>query len=677
MAKITKKTTGLSIGTILKAINIKENTPFILNKFYRITDGDGVGALFVGGYSDIELTMHELGDYFEHIETLDDIVDLESKVLLIKQIFKQFKELSEDSGEEIIEEALINESIAFIAQDEVYQGDEIELRFICDKMNITMVEQCSCCGKTLMPDDECYEDDLNDGAALCDHCSIFNEETDMYQKTVHQDVIEKITGLKFSPHIGNIGSTVEEFNHWLNRYKLAFSYSEESSKQNFIDFINGCTEFNICDCCGLIEKSSELYWIIDDDKTTQFIARALDAHAVCNECYNVFKNRPLIDLSIIVQRIKENSMIYRVGDLVVIEKINDKKRFDYIESFDESTKTYKLIGFPEKTFKEEDFFDAANEAYIVEYTNFIENNYSELIDDINDYKSDYKSFDAEQLIESIGHQDEFIEYLITNNLPYSRLLTHKFKIGDKFTIHFDYYEKGEVTTHTIARIDKSFTEANEIVYWSDDYVFITESELEKQKALLNEEFDEVQIIKDDLLHNLFCLEEENGIVVPTFTELEKAKEILPKWKLCEKYEDYSYDSIIHEINEQCENFFIALEALETAKEKHKKSKKYGFRQRVEFGSPIELVCELQEMHNIYSNGVINPETELVLLQDSRNTEDYSSIEILLQTPIKYDELSSHLKSTLDSEYHAEVDMLLEAIKEAKADKHETFLVYDC
>ena len=153
--KITPKTTDLFVGTILKVINIKENTPFILNKFYKITDGDGVGALFVGGYSDIELTMHELGNYFEHVSTLDDIENLESKALLIKQIFNQFKELSEDAEEEISHEALINETIAFLIQDEVYQGDEIELRFICDNMDITMVEQCSCCGKVLMPDDEC------------------------------------------------------------------------------------------------------------------------------------------------------------------------------------------------------------------------------------------------------------------------------------------------------------------------------------------------------------------------------------------------------------------------------------------------------------------------------------------------------------------------------------------
>ena len=54
---------------------------------------------------------------------------------------------------------------------------------------------------------------------------------------------------------------------------------------------------------------------------------------------------------------------------------------------------------------------------------------------------------------------------------------------------------------------------------------------------------------------------------------------------------------------------------------------------------------------------------------------YNEDRLAIET--KYDELSSHLKSTLDSEHHDEVDKLIEAIKEAKADKHETLLVYDC
>lgn len=693
MAKITKKTTGLSIGTILKAINIKENTPFILNKFYRITDGDGVGALFVGGYSDIELTMHELGDYFEHIETLDDIVELESKVLLIKQIFKQFKELSEDAKEKISHESLINETIAFLAQDEVYQCDEIELQFICANMDNTIVGICSCCGKFILPDDECYGDELNDGAALCDHCSVYDDDRNKYIKSVHQDVIEKITGLKFSPHIGNVSSTVEEFNHWLNRYKLAFSYSEELSKQNFLDFINGCTEFNICDCCGLIEKSNNLKWITSEDFVedenigANFALATLNVDALCEICMDTIIKRTKLDLHEVVQRIRENQMVYRVGDLVVLENVNfDEKKtslktyIDYIVSIDENKKTYKLKEYGDIEFNEDDFFDIANEAYVSEYTKFIASQHPDLSEDVNQWSNiTHEGIpEIEMAFEEFGFKDEFIEHLKTNDLPYGRLLTPKFKIGDTFTVHFAYYAKDEVTTHTIVDIDTSFTEANEIVYWDNSYVYICESQLEKQKiqSLIIDEIDEVQIIKDDLLHNLFCLDEENEIVVPTFTELEEAKELLPKWQLCEKYEDYSYDSVINEINEQCENFFISLEALNTEKEKFRKSKKYGFRETVEFGAPIEIIEVLQNLHQIYSEKELDG-TEMVFLQANISTQDYSTIEVVLQCDINESELSHYLKSNVEKEHHDEVDMLLEAIKQAKADKHESLHVYDC
>ncbi len=57
------------------------------------------------------------------------------------------------------------------------------------------------------------------------------------------------------------------------------------------------------------------------------------------------------------------------------------------------------------------------------------------------------------------------------------------KIGDKFEVHFDYYETGELTEHTITRIDFSKTESDEVVYWDDNaQVYITESELFKYKA---------------------------------------------------------------------------------------------------------------------------------------------------------------------------------------------------
>ena len=54
-----------------------------------------------------------------------------------------------------------------------------------------------------------------------------------------------------------------------------------------------------------------------------------------------------------------------------------------------------------------------------------------------------------------------------------------FGIGDIFVVHLDYYDEDEYSLHKINKIDTSFEEADEIVYWSDDSVYITESQLEE------------------------------------------------------------------------------------------------------------------------------------------------------------------------------------------------------
>jgi len=60
--------------------------------------------------------------------------------------------------------------------------------------------------------------------------------------------------------------------------------------------------------------------------------------------------------------------------------------------------------------------------------------------------------------------------------------TPKFKIGDTFTTQFDYYDKDEIVTHTIVDIDFSGEEADEIVYWDNNFVYCTESELLLQRG---------------------------------------------------------------------------------------------------------------------------------------------------------------------------------------------------
>ena len=73
------------------------------------------------------------------------------------------------------------------------------------------------------------------------------------------------------------------------------------------------------------------------------------------------------------------------------------------------------------------------------------------------------------------------------------------------------------------------------------------------------------------------------------------------------------------------------------------------------------------------------ESEIKLLKKPvrQFIEDYSSIEVLLQCDIKYEELKLFIVQRLKKEFHDEVVKLIEAIKEAKADRHETLHLYDC
>jgi hypothetical protein len=120
----------------------------------------------------------------------------------------------------------------------------------------------------------------------------------------------------------------------------------------------------------------------------------------------------------------------------------------------------------------------------MEYGDFISGNHSDLSDKVDEWTSPNWEGIAEidYAFEEFGYKDEFIEHLKSKDLPYGRFLEPKFNIGDKFNVSFSHYEDGEITEHIISKIDKSFNEADEIVYWSDDLVYITESELEKQKT---------------------------------------------------------------------------------------------------------------------------------------------------------------------------------------------------
>ena len=502
---MTNTTVELKKATILVTTKNIEDA-ILENSYSKITNitSDGImielnGSLNTNGNfweSGHWFSRQEILSSFKIINSLEDIENLEYKASILKETLEQNKIML---GDDISDDEILKEAIEFLVNDE-FKGDAIELQFIYDNMDLEQVEKCSCCGKILMPDDECYSDELHDDAVLCDHCSVFNEETDMYKKVVNQDVIEQLTGLKFSPHIGNVDSKIEEFNYWLNRENYLFDYKQTDNRDTLVEFINEYTDWNICDCCGLIELSTDLIWdseeVWDEDyQNFRFLkATAIPTEAVCEVCMNKAGEISKFSLEDLTARLKQNGLLFRESDKVLIENFdfqeNDIKLTTYfgtIKSINIDNKTYTLEEYKDVEFEDEYFYDVLNEAYLMEYGDFIADNYSDLSGSVDEWTSPNWEGIAEidYAFEEFGYKEEFIEHLKSKNLPYGRFLEPKYNIGDSFRVSFPYYEDGETTEHIISKIDKSFNEADEIVYWDDNSVYITESELEKQKLTPN------------------------------------------------------------------------------------------------------------------------------------------------------------------------------------------------
>lgn len=302
-----------------------------------------------------------------------------------------------------------------------------------------------------------------------------------------------------------------------------------------------------------------------------------------------------------------------------------------------------------------------------------------------------KEYDSIGFTERLEHIVDNAEEMLVNNLLYG---TYK-HIGElvinyKFSLDELYEEMGISNHDVIQKYNCPAPDGVNTVYDSIlsefDFENITDSDIEKFKAQVLKDFttskqEETEdiakedVIKNDIMHNIFCLDEDYGIVVPTFKELVAAKEILPEWQLSEEYEHYPYDSIVNIINERYSDFLETLYALDSFNENEKKKKKYGCRTYVEYGTPLEIIEVLQGLHEL--NDYTESENKLVILQNSIEKEDYSSIEVLLQCDIKYEELKLFIVQRLKKEFHDEVAKLIEAIKEAKADNHDNLHLYDC
>ncbi|MFY4789616.1 hypothetical protein ACOTWR_06775 [Aliarcobacter butzleri] len=231
------------------------------------------------------------------------------------------------------------------------------------------------------------------------------------------------------------------------------------------------------------------------------------------------------------------------------------------------------------------------------------------------------------------------------------------------------YKDENLPTYKCKYEDGSIVKAGGIEYFP-----FVDSDL-KVKINIDRTLTKNDVIKNDIIHNIFCLDEDNNIMVPTFKELVAAGEILPLWKLSEDYSNYSYDSIINIINEKYSDFLETLYALDTFNENEKKKKKYGYRTYIEYGTPIEIIEKLQEIHAL--NDEVDIEDQFIILQSSITHNDFSSIEVLVQCEIIYGEVKQYLKRKLDVSFHDEIDKLIEVIKEAKDDNHDTLHIYDC
>ena len=302
-----------------------------------------------------------------------------------------------------------------------------------------------------------------------------------------------------------------------------------------------------------------------------------------------------------------------------------------------------------------------------------------------------KEYDSIGFTERLEHIVDNAEEISVNNLLYG---TYK-HIGElvinyKFSLDELYEEMGISNHDVIQKYNCPAPDGVNTVYDSIlsefDFENITDSDIEKFKAQVLKDFttskqEETEdiakedVIKNDIMHNIFCLDEDYGIVVPTFKELVAAKEILPEWQLSEEYEHYPYDSIVNIINERYSDFLETLYALDSFNENEKKKKKYGYRTYVEYGTPLEIIEVLQELHDW--NDDVEDKDKFILLQASVKKEDFSTIQVLLGIEIGYAKLEAYLKDELDVEFHDEVAMLIEAIKEAKADNHDNLHLYDC
>ena len=148
-----------------------------------------------------------------------------------------------------------------------------------------------------------------------------------------------------------------------------FDYKQTDNRDTLVEFINEYTNWNICDCCGLIELSTDLIWdseeVWDEDyQNFRFLrATTIPTEAVCEVCMNKAGEISKFSLEDLTARLKQNGLLFRESDKVLIENFdfqeNDIKLTTYfgtIKSINIDNKTYTLEEYEDVEFKDEDFY---------------------------------------------------------------------------------------------------------------------------------------------------------------------------------------------------------------------------------------------------------------------------------------------------------------------------------
>lgn len=103
------------------------------------------------------------------------------------------------------------------------------------------------------------------------------------------------------------------------------------TKESFVEFLNENTEWNICDCCGKIEKSIDLIWITDgvgascisdEHETHNLLVHEGGFDAVCSDCFLEVAKATKPSLDMILQNLEESNTPFKNGDVVLIDRLD-------------------------------------------------------------------------------------------------------------------------------------------------------------------------------------------------------------------------------------------------------------------------------------------------------------------------------------------------------------------